>query len=691
VDLRSGELRKSGVRLKLSDQPFQALAILLEQPGQVVTREELQKRLWPDTFVDVDHNLNTAINKIREVLGDVAENPRFVETLPRRGYRFIGEVSRGLGSTDEPREETNAHSLKVWIAAFVGTAAVSVLAASIWYLGFLPRRASVPTGEPAPLSSRPFTAFPGVETAPAFSPDGSRIAFAWTGDTAAGRKGFDLYIKAIGSETLLRLTNHPSEFISPTWSPDGTQIAFHRLSGTDTGVYVVSALGGPERKLRSTRVPFMIAVPISWSPDGKWIAYNDIPRGEEHPRIYLLSLETLESSQIPHAPKCIAESLPAFSHSGNDLAYECLHSWQEFGIYSITLSGGSPKLVAIHPNFPVGIAWSTDDQRLLFSEGPSGNDAVLNEITLADGQIRQIPLGQSATMPTVSPKGDRLAYSASSDNINIWRRDLLHPEAPAVKFLASSREQMEPQYSPNGEHIAFTSTRAGSANVWMSDADGSNLVQVSNLNMWAGGAQWSYDGKKIAFVAQSFSHSEIYVADLLDLVPRKLVTNIPTVSNPTWSHDGKWIYFASSESVGQKLYRCPATGGDAMPLTAQPGYGPLESPDGRMIYFAAMRPSKPILKAVALDRPGTESSVEGLPRLLSAYIWTMVEKGIYFVPAEAPRSLRYFDFASRRARSVLEVDKALVDGMSVSPDGHWILYSQVDEENRDIMIVDHFR
>jgi hypothetical protein len=69
----------------------------------------------------------------------------------------------------------------------------------------------------------------------------------------------------------------------------------------------------------------------------------------------------------------------------------------------------------------------------------------------------------------------------------------------------------------------------------------------------------------------------------------------------------------------------------------------------------------------------------------------MVEKGIYFVPAEAPRSLRYFDFASRRARSVLEVDKALVDGMSVSPDGHWILYSQVDEENRDIMIVDHFR
>ena len=89
VDLPAGELRKSGVKLKLSGQPFQVLTILLERPGEVVTREELQKRLWPNTFVDVDHNLNTAINKIREVLGDSAESPRFVETLPRRGYRFI--------------------------------------------------------------------------------------------------------------------------------------------------------------------------------------------------------------------------------------------------------------------------------------------------------------------------------------------------------------------------------------------------------------------------------------------------------------------------------------------------------------------------------------------------------------------------------------------------------------------------
>src|SRR5438874_4994055 len=93
LDLRAGELRKHGLRVRLQEQPFQVLALLLEHPGEVVTREEVQRRLWPaDTFVDFDHGLNKAINKIREALGDSAQSPRFVETVARRGYRFLAEV-----------------------------------------------------------------------------------------------------------------------------------------------------------------------------------------------------------------------------------------------------------------------------------------------------------------------------------------------------------------------------------------------------------------------------------------------------------------------------------------------------------------------------------------------------------------------------------------------------------------------
>src|SRR5712691_10975413 len=99
VDVCAGELRKQGVRIKLQEQPFHVLTVLLPRPGEVVTREELRSENWPaDTFVDFDNSLNTAINKLREALGDSADNPRFIETLPRRGYRFIAPVAGGDGT-----------------------------------------------------------------------------------------------------------------------------------------------------------------------------------------------------------------------------------------------------------------------------------------------------------------------------------------------------------------------------------------------------------------------------------------------------------------------------------------------------------------------------------------------------------------------------------------------------------------
>jgi cholera toxin transcriptional activator len=101
LDLSAGELRKSGIKLRLQGQPFQVLALLLERAGEVMTREELQQKLWPsDTFVDFDHSLNTAVNKVREALGDSASNPRYVETLARRGYRFIAPVQTPVQSGD---------------------------------------------------------------------------------------------------------------------------------------------------------------------------------------------------------------------------------------------------------------------------------------------------------------------------------------------------------------------------------------------------------------------------------------------------------------------------------------------------------------------------------------------------------------------------------------------------------------
>src|SRR3954469_20233103 len=215
ADAQTGELRKNGVRLRFSGQPFQVLAILLERPGEVVTREELQKRLWPDTFVDVERNLNTAVNKIREVLGDSAETPRFVETLPRRGYRFIGVLQSPAEPvapvvTVEPDRAPPRRHTRRKVAAGVLAIMVLVFGAMVAYRWHWQQRPQ----EQEALTAVPFTALPGEENAPAFSPDGSRIAFAWNGDPAPGTRGFDLYVKAIGGETLLRLTRHPIGSIS---------------------------------------------------------------------------------------------------------------------------------------------------------------------------------------------------------------------------------------------------------------------------------------------------------------------------------------------------------------------------------------------------------------------------------------------------------------------------------------------
>jgi Tol biopolymer transport system component/DNA-binding winged helix-turn-helix (wHTH) protein len=704
VDLRTGELRKAGVKQKFGGQPFQVLSILLERPGDVVSREELQKRLWPDTFVDVDHNLNTAINKIREVLGDSAEKPRFVETLPRRGYRFIGELEPPIQpviSVVAVEPDRGWHSRRLWLKIAAGVLVISVLALAA-VLAYRWQRQQRPQEQVA-LSAVPFTAFPGVATSPAFSPDGSRIAFAWNGDPAHGDQGFDLYVKALGSETLLRLTQHPSESISPTWSPDGTQIAFHRLAGADTGIYVVPVLGGPERKLRSTRIPstnfnfisrndFSL---ISWSPDGKWIAFADMAPEEEQTRIYLLSTETLEARQVPISPMCVSEGLPAFSHNGEYLAYLCfLRTNGEAVLYSLPIQGGQPKTISSLPAFLNGLTWSADDKKVIYSRYRTVNGNLtgeLGEVTVANGSTKQLAVAGSAMLPTVSPRGDKLAYGSLSTNFNTWRRDLLHPESPAVELIPSSRLQFDAQYSPDGKRIAFASLRSGKEGVWVSGDDGSNLVQVSNPLDESGSPQWSPDGNKIAFDSRPRDHWEIYVADVAERKPRKLVTNISDLMRPHWSRDGKWIYFKSQEPGRMGVYRCPASGGDAITLAQDTdGVNPQESFDGKTVYFAS-RFSKPMLRKVSLlALPGTASEVGGLPLVSQAGLWALSPGGIYFVPADAPRSLRYFDFATRQLRPIFDLNNYFGSGLSVSPDGRWIIYSEITDVNSDIMLVDHF-
>jgi Tol biopolymer transport system component/DNA-binding winged helix-turn-helix (wHTH) protein len=703
TDLGAGEVRKHGHRIRLQDQPFRILQVLLEHSGEVVTREELQRQIWPsDTFVDFDRGLNNAVKRLREALGDSAEHPRFIETLPRRGYRFIGTVtpvpavpsaSAAFGQTGPAplapvQQSTQTEHAPNWVKIAVG---ILLTTATIAFLFVFLRMK--PTATLSTLALVPFTTLPGLEVAPTFSPDGKQIAFAWSGDPATRSNGFDLYVKAVGREDLLRLTHHPSEWITPAWSPDGSQIAFYRVSGEDTGLYLVPALGGPERKLRPTErsnllFPTGLNTAISWSPDGKWIAYVDsLPS-----TVNLLSVKSLESTRLSPAAGCIQEGHPAFSHGGDQLAYICsLDDSRERGIYVVTLHDGTQKLVTEKIGLQSGIAWTGDDSRLIFAKDQSG-ESQLFEIAIANGSIQKLLIGQDATWPAISRKGDRLAFTSSFNTINIWRKDLMHPTSAGVKLLTSTREQTNPTYSPDGRHIAFESTRGGVQEVWVSNSDGTNLVQVSKLSNYATGTpRWSPDGTKLVFDSWT-GHPEVFVVDFSELIPHRLVTNISGMFQPSWSHDGKWIYFLSFVGEAPRVYRCRENGGNATLLSFGPAFGLHEAFDGETLYFADSWSNGRLWKASSTQY-AQASAVEGMPLLKDASLWTVVPGGIYFVPADMPYWICYFDFSARKVRRITDVARDFNSGnggLSVSPDGHWLLYSQVEEANSDIMLVDNF-
>jgi|SRR5882762_2375488 len=296
--------------------------------------------------------------------------------------------------------------------------------------------------------------------------------------------------------------------------------------------------------------------------------------------------------------------------------------------------------------------------------------------TLADGSLRRLSFGQDAFSLSISAKGDKLTFVAGSFyHIDIWRKDLEHPEAPAVKLISSTRGQDVPQYSPDGKHIVFTSDRGGTWEIWMSDADGTHLVKLSDVrSSGAVYARWSPDSQKIAFDSRHSGHPEVYVVDMTERMPRKVVTNLPNMSIPSWSHDGKWLYFQSTAAHTdvERIFRCPATGGDAVALSAKSGSYAWESYDGETLYFANLG-EKLSVHMVAPQPAGTESLLRGMPALRDSSLWTIVPRGIYFVPAEAPKSVRYFDFATKPARQIFAVDKNCDDSLSVSPDGRWIL------------------
>ncbi|HZD49662.1 MAG TPA: winged helix-turn-helix domain-containing protein, partial [Silvibacterium sp.] len=464
VDLGSGELFCEGRKLSLQEQPFQVLRILLEHPGQLVTREELRNQLWPaDTFVDFDHGLNKAVAKLREALAQADGESPLIETLPRRGYRLIAPVEwvNGIASAESVNgnHSSAAESLPTvsqpalsqkkrawWISRFPGRVILLSLAViALLALGstrYIFRRSAL---HPS-MTTSPLTTFPGAETQPAFSSDGKQVSFIWDGNSS---NRTDVYMKRIGTERPLQLTQSSGFVCCDVWSPDDRYIAFLRCSGENQGVFMVPSLGGPERRLWKTTA----CAGLGWSPTDPVLVFGDKSSPDTPYALFLMSVEDLHPRQLTFpTDNVVGDQNPVFSPDGKSIAFMRIIGEGAPDVYTVAVSGGPVRQMTFDKAAVFGLTWSADGKKIIFSSHRDGGQS-LWAVSVAGGEPERLPVGgANATHPTISRKGDRLAYTQGTIHPNLWSIALSKDggkviEAPG-QFLVSAAYNNGPQFSP---------------------------------------------------------------------------------------------------------------------------------------------------------------------------------------------------------------------------------------------------
>jgi Tol biopolymer transport system component/DNA-binding winged helix-turn-helix (wHTH) protein len=724
VDIRNSELRRGGTLVKLREQSFRILVLLLERAGDIVTREELRQGLWPsDTYVDFDHSLNTAIMKLRDALGDSADKPLYIETIPKRGYRFVAPVSVPLPAENviassrldpvspfargtieaktpppPPPPETSSsprglHSRVVVIGSFVLGA---IVLAAVGTMGWIRARHASSHDfhtASAELSILPVTTAAGNPIFPVFSPDGREIAYVWDG---ADRRRYDVYALLIGADVPLRLTYSKSGLVgAPSWSPDGREIAFSRCDGQRDGVYAVPALGGPERKLTAVGCLYTLPGPIVWLADGKRMLMIDHCSAEGPFGVVLFSLATGEK-------RCLTDSTSA---GGSDMGYGLSLSPDSStiafartgaslccNIYTVPLSGGTPRLLTSDSRSGCatqndlgcgGLMWTPDSKSIVFVSNRSTLPS-LWQVSTNSGEVER-----ETAFPAIgkfSKDGRRFVYSekTSTQPPAIWRADLAAAGGAVVsnkELVSTQYSEMEAQSSPDGSRIVWMSIRTGSEEIWTSSASGENQLQLTHLDRYQGTPRWAPDGKWVVFDSYTPHSAQIFVVDAEGRNLHSITAGPYDNVVPSWSRDGKSIYFASRRTGSWQVWRHTLQGGGEVQVTQHGGFDAFESYDGQTLYFSRFD------RAGIWSMPvsgGTELLVVAdKPQLGFWGHWAICTSGLYFMDIEAePRpTIEFYRFATHRVSPVLTLEKQpgrLQPSLSTTADGRSIYYMQFD-------------
>lgn len=649
---------------------------VLEQPPLSVLQ------LNPELPAKLEQIIQRALQMDRGKRYQTASEMRADLESLREGPASLSTARRGL----EPPGPW-ARKRRPWAIALGAVAAVAILAGTLWVLR---NKGNLPS---APPRIAPFTSLPGVEDQASFSPDGRYVAYTWQ-----GAKGGPAHIsvKALGPAKAALLTNESLPDGDAAWSPDGRTIAFIRQSPRSASVVlVIPASGGQERRLGEINRPSFCARDLAWSPDGSAVVAGNKGDGSQPSGLFQFSLAGGDKRRLTSPPPgAWGDSDPAFSPDGQTLAFT---RWLRNGVSDIYLqdrSGGSPRQLTSDGVLTWGNAWSPDGRSILVSSQRSGVQN-LWRVSVSSGEIEPLAgIGGDSYTPAVSLRGRLLGYTEARKNYNIWRSPLRPSrgtQPPVEELISGPREQMSGEYSPDGKRIVFASDRTGNSEIWASNADGTEPVQITAFGgPITGTPHWSPDGRWIVFDSRPGGHSGVFVVGAEGGSPRRLTPSTTDGIAPNWSRDGKWIYFCSNRSGDIEIWKTPASGGAVLQVTQGGGFEAQESVDGKWLYYT--RFEQPGIWRISLAG-GTPFQV--LKTAVGRY-WTVSGDYLYFLDLAAhPRTtVNRLDLRTEQMTRLAELEKKQpsgLSGLSVSPDGNWIIYPLADEETSRIILVENLR
>lgn len=466
------------------------------------------------------------------------------------------------------------------------------------------------------------------------------MAFSWNGPS---QDNFDIYVQVVGGAgPPLRLTSDVADDISPAWSPDGRNIAFYRTGANGRTVFLISPLGGPERPL--TRAGH---ASLAWTPDGSQLGIVDLETsGSSGPlKLFLVSIATGERRQLTAPPDDVDGDIDmAFSPDAHTVAFVRRGRTLASDVYVAPVQSppGEPRRITFDQAALYGFSWLPDSASLLISSSRAGPpelwrvDVEPSRIRGPQRGLERVSAPQAfARFPSVSARARsaewQVAYEVRRQDYNIWRLQV----DPVLRFqserlIASTRSDEDPQYSPDGSKIVFSSDRSGNPEIWISEADGSSPRQLTFLRSGSVGApRWSPDGSLIAFDALVGGNRDIYTMDARNGVLSRLTYGSSNEARPSWSADGQWLYFRSDRSGRQEIWKLrvsPKREPEAVQVTRAGGFEAFESPDGKTVNYVKEMNRLGLWSIPA--GAGTETLVHPWVR---DGAWAVAERGIYFL------------------------------------------------------------